>query len=88
MDMAKLVAAAGMMRRAAIRIGLAHRDHMLVHMVAMRTVQVAVVKIVDMVAVANGGVPAIGAVLVGMAGFSFRIAKQAPRWPFGRLLVH
>jgi hypothetical protein len=40
----------------------------LVHVILMHVVQMAVVEIVDMIAVANGCVPACRAVLVRMVG--------------------
>jgi hypothetical protein len=71
-DMARLVTAAAVIGRAAVGIFGGDPDHMLVDMVLMRMVQMTVVQVVDMVAVADGGVPAIGPVpvrVVGMLGF-------------------
>ncbi len=65
MHMPLLVAAAVMGRGAAVRIRLAHLDHMLVHMARMHVVEVAIMQIVHMVAVAHRRVAAAGAVLWG-----------------------
>lgn len=63
-DVARFVSAAILTRRAAIRVGLANRDDVLVHMVAMRVMQVAVMQVVHVVPVAHGGMPAARSVFV------------------------
>lgn len=63
-DMAGFMAAATMLRGAAIRIGFRDSDHMLIYMVAMRMVQVAIMQVVDMAVVTDGGVAAARSVLV------------------------
>jgi hypothetical protein len=68
MDMARLMTGTAVIRRAGIRVRLRHLDHMLVHMVAMRMVQMAIMQIVDMVAVPHRGMPATGAMRVAMVG--------------------
>ena len=60
-------------RTAAIRIGLADSNHMLVHMVLMRVVQVSVVHVIDMPVVADGSMPAAGSVLVLVIWVDFAI---------------
>ena len=49
------------------RMRLVHRDHVLVHVLVVGMVQVAVVQVVDVIAVTDGGVTTAGtvAVLVG-----------------------
>ena len=62
-DMARLVAVRGI--GASFRIRIAHFDHVLFHHTILTlVVQVAVVDVVDMIAVLDGSVPAVGAVLV------------------------
>lgn len=51
-------------RGAVVRIGRADLDHMLIHMVAVRVMQVPVMQIVDMIAMTHSRVPAIRPVLV------------------------
>ena len=60
--------AAAVLWRASIRIGGAYRDDVLVDVIAMHVVQVPVMQVVDMAAMPDGRVAAIGAVLVGVAG--------------------
>jgi hypothetical protein len=60
--------AAPMLRRAAVRIGRRYLDRVLVHVILMHMVEMAVMEIVDVIAVANGCVPACRAVLVRMVG--------------------
>jgi hypothetical protein len=65
-DMPGLMAGTAVSRRAGIRVALRHLDHVLVHMVAMRMVQMPIMQIIDMIAVPYGGVPATSAMRVGM----------------------
>ena len=53
---------------AAVGVGRAHRDHMLVYMVAMHMVQMAIMQIVDMAVVQHRGMPAVLAMGVGVIG--------------------
>jgi uncharacterized protein GlcG (DUF336 family) len=68
MDMAWLMASTVVIRRADVRVCLRHLDHVLVHMVTMRMVQMPIMQVVDMVAVPHGGVPAARAMRMGMVG--------------------
>ena len=68
MDVARLMAGTAVIRRAGVRVRLRHLDLMLVHVVAMRMVQMAIMQIVDMVAVPQCGVAAAGAMRVAMVG--------------------
>ena len=61
-NVARLVAFAGLAGRAAVRIGFGHANDVLVDVIAMRVVQVTIVHIVDMAFVADGGMAAAGAV--------------------------
>jgi hypothetical protein len=64
----RLVALAAMLRRAAV--GIAGRDlyDVLIDVIAMGMVQVPVVKVVGVVAMPNGGVSAVGPVLMRVIG--------------------
>jgi hypothetical protein len=67
----------GRHRGAGIRVVSADIDDVLVDVVAVRMVQMSVVQVVDMVAVADGGVPAAGAVVVVVVGvMGFRAAHR------------
>ena len=68
MDMTGVVAAAAMVRRAAVGVVAGHLDHVLVDMILMRMVEVAIVQIVDVAAVAHSGVATTRPVLVSMVG--------------------
>lgn len=65
-DVVAAVAGARMLRCADSRIGAANLERALVHMSLVEAVQVTVVQIVDVIAVAHGAVTAVGAVLVGV----------------------
>ena len=80
MDVTGLVPCALVVGRAAIRIALRHLDHVLVDVIAMRVMQVPVVKIVDVIAVAYGGVTAARAMLVRMVLMMGLIAVRHG-WP-------
>ena len=62
------MACAGIDRMAAVRIGGVYFEAVLVVMAFVGVVQVAVVQVVDMVAVLDGGVAAACAVNMGMVG--------------------
>lgn len=62
------VAGTMMLRRAAVRVGGADGDHVLVDMVAMHVVQMAVVQEIDVAFVAHRSVTALRAVLVVVMG--------------------
>ena len=61
---ARFVTAAGVVRRTAVRVFIADLQHMFVNVVAVGVVKVSVVKIINMIAVANRGVAAVFAVNV------------------------
>ena len=65
-DMGCVVAAAVVCRRALIGVLVRYLDHVLVHVVSVRMVQMAIVQIVHMVAVAHAGVLALRAVRMRM----------------------
>jgi hypothetical protein len=59
-----LVAIAVVLGRAAVWVGVAHRDRMLVHVVAVGVVEVTVMEVVEVPFVAHRGVPAACPMLV------------------------
>jgi len=63
-DVSGFVAAAGVLRRADIRVGGGHLKNVIVHMVPVGMVQMAVVQVIHMAVVDNGGVAAAGAMLM------------------------
>ena len=66
MHVRDLMLAAGVLGRAVRRIGRADLQDMLVDVVAVRVMQMPVVQVVEVVAVLDRRVPAIGSVLVGV----------------------
>lgn len=74
-----VVTLAGMVGCTCRRIRGVDRDRALVHVVAMRLVEVPVVKIVDVVEVLHSGVTTAGAVDVVMRGMS-RVGHAFLRW--------
>lgn len=64
MDMGGIMPRAAVFRRTGSRIGGAYLDDMFVHMIAMRVMQVPVVKVVDMIAVADSRMTAARLMLV------------------------
>jgi hypothetical protein len=67
MFMPRFMAGTAMVRRAAVRVGGGDFDRMLVYVLAMRMVQMTVMKIIDVIAVTDGGVAAARAMLVRVA---------------------
>lgn len=63
-------------RRAPVRVGLVHRDPMLVHLIAVRVVKVTVVQVVDVAVVSHRGVSA--AVTVAMGVSRMGVAAHGP----------
>jgi hypothetical protein len=74
--MLRLVTLAAMLGGATVGVLRRHLDHMLVHVVAMHMVQVPVVQIVDMIAVAHRRVPACGPVLMCVVGVMRFLARR------------
>lgn len=68
MHMTGAMASAVMLRRAAVRVGCADDDYVLVDMVAMHVMEVAVMQEIDVAFVAHRGVTALRAVLVVVMG--------------------
>lgn len=62
------------LRRALCGIGRVDRDHMFIDVIFMHMMQMAVVKIVDMISMVDRGVPAARTVLVGVIGMVFLVA--------------
>jgi hypothetical protein len=65
-DMARFMAAALMVRCAAVGIVAGHLDHVLIDMTFVRVVEVTIVQIVHVVVVTHGGVAARRPMLVSM----------------------
>jgi hypothetical protein len=82
MDMPRLVTAAPVIRRAAIEIFRAHLDDVLIHVIAVRMMEMAIVQIVDVVAVANCCVAAARTVLVVVIRVMQEIAGAHRVFPF------
>jgi len=64
------MSAAAMVRGANLRIGLGYGDDVLVHVIAVRMMQMAVVQIIHVTVMDDCRVSAVRAVLVGMVGVS------------------
>jgi hypothetical protein len=75
-DMTRFVAAAAVVCGAPVGVVAGHLDHVLVDMIAMRVVQVTIVQIVGVAAMAHRGVPAVRAVLMGMIGMVWGRASR------------
>jgi hypothetical protein len=78
MDVISIVPSAP--KRAAIRIGRGDLNHMFVYVISMHVVKMSVVEIVDMVAVAHGGVAAVGSVNVWMVA-GRPVGGSSHGWP-------
>ena len=61
---ARLMSRAPMLRRAAVGIARRNLDHVLVDVIAVRVMQMPVVEVVRVIAVPNGGVAAVRAMLM------------------------
>jgi hypothetical protein len=68
MAMCRLMTASAMLNAAAVGIGSAHFDDVLLDLTLVGVIQVPVIEVVDMSMVANGDVTAAGAVLMLMRG--------------------
>jgi hypothetical protein len=82
-DMARIMGATVMVRCTSVRIFCADLKPVLVYMIGMRMMQVPVMQVVDVIAMFDGRVPAVGAVLmvmVGMMGFVAGAHLEAPRF--------
>ena len=79
----RLVTAA-VVRPTPLRIRIAYRDSMLVVVILVGAMQVAVVQVADVIAVLNGGVTAIGSVLMVVVSVLLAAHESAPvrmlRW--------
>ena len=76
-DVSGFVAAAVVVGRAGVRVGGADGDAVFIDVVAMRVVQVAVVQVIDVAVVLDGGVAAARAVLVRVVGVVRFVAAAA-----------
>lgn len=75
---------AAVVRPTTLRIRIAYRDSMLVVVILVGAMQVAVVQVADVIAVLNGGVTAIGSVLMVVVSVLLAAHESAPvrmlRW--------
>lgn len=77
MHMSRFMSVAAMIRGADIRIAIANLNHMLVHVIFVRMMQVTIMQIVDVVAMLDGGMPAARPMFVRMIGvFRVRTARH------------
>jgi len=67
-DVIDVVTGATVSRSARGRIGRAHHNDVLIDVVAMRDMQMAIMQIINMVIMVNGGMAAVGTMLVGVIG--------------------
>jgi hypothetical protein len=74
MNVSSIMSGAAMVGRASIRILAAHVNRMFVHVVAVRMMKVAIVDIIQMVAVADGNVAAVRSMHVIVIGVMRKIA--------------
>jgi hypothetical protein len=72
-----LMRSANVIRRALRRVGRAHFNDVLIKMIAMQHVQMAIVQVVNVIAVMNRGMAASGPVNVGMS-FVNLVAHHPP----------
>lgn len=82
-DMPRFMAAAVMARRALVRIFRADLEPVFVHMITMRMMQMSIMQIIDMIAVPDGGMATVRAMLVvvvGMMGFVAGAHGDTPRF--------
>jgi len=67
-DVTGLMAAAAVVGGAGVGIAARHLDHMLVDMIVVRVVKMPVMQVVDVAAMAHGGVAATRPMAMGMVG--------------------
>lgn len=79
-----VVRAAIVGRRAAARVGGAYRQRVLIHVVPVDVVQMAVVQVVRVPVMLDGGMAAARAVLMGVVRVGFTVAH---RYPSGHLTM-
>lgn len=60
MNVGGIMSATSMVGRASIRVLAAHFDCMFVHVIAMRMMKMAIMEVIQMVAVSDGNVAAVG----------------------------
>jgi len=82
-NVARIMAAAIVVGRTLIRVFRADFERVFVHMIAMRMVQMSIMQVIDMVAMPDGGMSAVGAMLMvvmGVMGFVAGAHACAPRF--------
>jgi hypothetical protein len=82
MHVPRLMTFATMIGRASVRVSRTHFDDMLVDVIAVRMVEMAIMQIIDVVAMANGCVTTAGAMLVIVIGMMRKIAGAHRLLPF------
>lgn len=87
MDMSRVVAAAAVTGRAAIRVVGRHLDHVFVDVAVMRVMQMPLVQVIGMPVMPHGRMAAAGTVLVGMAGMLLGSACRHSSFLFSTLNV-
>ncbi len=83
MNVIRSVRGAGVFRRASVRIGRRDRKHVLIHVVAMRMVEMTIVEIVDVPVMQHRHMATFGAVLMFMGVVMALIAFGHVRAPGG-----
>lgn len=82
MNVVGIMPVAGVGRGTPLRIGVVHVNHVLVHMILVGVMEVTVVKIIYVVAVTDGRVATIGAMLMVMiAGMLIVAVAHRPLLP-------
>jgi len=87
MDMSRLMASAGMVRRTSCGVRVVDVQAMLVHMVTMRVMQVTIMEIIDVIAMLDCGVSTVGSVLVIMVVMLVALIAHGSISHFTRFLV-
>jgi hypothetical protein len=77
---ARLMSHALVLRRAAVGIARRNLEHVLVNVIAVRVMQMPVVKVVRVIAVSNGGMAAVRAMLMRVTCM-LRIRARGHEWP-------
>jgi hypothetical protein len=70
MRMARFVTGMSVLRSAMVRVDGVYFDHMFIHMIVMRMVEMTIMQIIDVVAMANRNMAASRSVLMRMIGMS------------------
>lgn len=85
-DVRRIVAGTHVTAGASIRVGLVDRDHVLVDVVAVKVVEVPVMKVVRVSVVSQGRMPTLGSVDVGVVLMDFAVTHTG-RVPYSAFAV-